>query len=147
MLECAIRLSGARGAGHEGSGVRASLLRARERLNARECGGVAPAVARATREAAAPRFVQLSLDLSTIRWSWGDYLLMHELEAVGGQKDSLTVVLHCGGYLPRPPSLPLPALSTPIHTHPHPSTTPRQTYPTPKATPPAPKPYCPSPSP
>ena len=34
------------------------------------------------------RFVQMSTDLSTLRWSWSDYVLLHEIMEVQPQVEN-----------------------------------------------------------
>ena len=42
------------------------------------------------------RFVQMSTDLSTLRWSWSDYILLHEIDRVEGNPQLLTLRVHHG---------------------------------------------------
>ena len=42
------------------------------------------------------RFVQMSTDLSTLRWSWSDYILLHEIDRVEGNAQLLTLRVHHG---------------------------------------------------
>ncbi len=41
------------------------------------------------------RFVQMSTDLTTLRWSWSDYILLHEIERIEHERADLSMrVLH-----------------------------------------------------
>ena len=42
------------------------------------------------------RFVQMSADLTTLRWSWSDYILLHEIVAIEADEPGLALRLHHG---------------------------------------------------
>ena len=42
------------------------------------------------------RFVQMSTDLTTLRWSWSDYILLHEIVAIEADEPELALRVHHG---------------------------------------------------
>lgn len=41
------------------------------------------------------RFFQLSIDATTLRWSWNKYVLLYSVESLSSDPAQLTIVLHC----------------------------------------------------